>query len=80
MCADDQLPLWFASLAYVLLYALQRIALKTRDVGFRLGHGGKLCTRWRWIKVTISNQRCLSCTYNEIKNTREISNLVMPNN
>ena len=25
----NQLPLWFASLAYVPLYALQRIALKT---------------------------------------------------
>ena len=36
----NQLPLWFASLAYMLLYALQRIALKTNDVGFRLGHGG----------------------------------------
>jgi hypothetical protein len=51
----NQLPLWFASLAYVLLYALQRIALKTSDVGFRLGHGGKLCTSWCWINVTIRN-------------------------
>ena len=33
----NQLRLWLASIAYVLLYALQRIALKTSDVGFCSG-------------------------------------------
>jgi hypothetical protein len=51
----NQLRLWFASMAYVPLCALRRIALKTSDVGFCSGTMGKLCTRWCWINVTIRN-------------------------